>query len=212
MGFLTRHRRTTTLDVTRFADPDGTEYWVRLRPLTGDEWEVADAAQTEMTTQMSQSTGKKAREEIRRRKARRAAGLPVTEEDEDEGEMQTLVRVDLRAYRAAVLNFAIVDWNLNDEYDRPLPLDPEDRAAREASIRLLPKGARTLIVDWAEAQEAEPSAEKEADFPGGLPVGGEDGALGASADPGAVAARDMVVAHWADGGAGVGDLHPARTD
>lgn len=212
MAFMTRHTRTETIDVTDLADPDGNQYWIKVRPLTGDQWEEANAAQTEMSTQMSQATGKQARAELKRRKARRAAGLPAPE-DEEENEMQTLIRINLRAYRAVVLNHAIVAWNLTDEYERPMPLDPTDRDAREASIRILPPDARDRIVDWAEAQKQdERSEEDEADFPGELPVSGADGPIGSPADPGAVAPGDLVVAHWADRRAGVGDLHPARTD
>lgn len=210
MGFMTRHRAIDTVDVTDLADPDGNEYWVKLRPLSGEEWEEADAAQTQVRAQMSQNAGAVARAELQRRKARRAAGLPPEEGEDEDSQMQTLIHIDTPAYRALVIDHCLVDWNLTDEYDRPMVLDPSDAKAREASIRVLPDDLRDRIVDWAEAhRSSNRTAAEEAAFRGALPDGGADGALGQSADSGAVASGDMVVARWADDRAGVGDLHPA---
>lgn len=203
MGFMNRHRKVDTVDVTDLADPDGNEYWVKLRPLSGDEWEAADAAQTEVRAQMSQNAGKAARAELARRKARRAAGLPP---EEDDTQLQTLININTRAYRAYVIDHTIVNWNLLDEFARPMLLTP-DPEQREAVIRVLPDGLRDRIVDWAEAHRQTRTAAEDADFRGELPVSGQDGSLEPPADSGAVAQGDVVDAYWADDRAGVGDLH-----
>lgn len=55
---------------------------------------------------------------------------------------------DVAAYTEALLVGAIVAWNLTDEYDVLLPLEPLEKKIN--SIRLLPAEARTALRDKIE--------------------------------------------------------------
>lgn len=205
MGFMNRYAAIDKIEVTDLADPDGNDYWVRVRRLTGKEWEEADAAQTKVRAQMTQSpqaNGKKARAELERRRAGRAAG------PQDEAALQTMIEINTGAYREVVLGYTVVEWNLTDQFERPLLLAPAE--AREQSIGILPDEMRTRIVEHAEAnRQTVRDADEDADFRGEVPGGGQDGEIGSPADSGTVDEGGVVLAHWADDRAGVGDLHAA---
>lgn len=199
MGFMSRYSGTDRIDVTDLADPDGTEYWIEVRrSLTGDQWDRADAAHMQAGASVTQNASEAGRA-ARRQAARRRSGQATAEDD---AALNTLIKIDNASYRRAVLDFAVVDWNLTNEYGMKLPLEPAER--REQSIALLPPEVRTRIVEHVEASKtAERDATEEAEFPGDVQDGGAGGQDGASADPGTVDAGGVVVAHWADAGAGV---------
>lgn len=56
---------------------------------------------------------------------------------------------DVAGYTEALLVGAVVAWNLTDEHDRLLPLDPIE--SKVASIRLLPADVRSKLRDAIEA-------------------------------------------------------------
>jgi hypothetical protein len=58
-------------------------------------------------------------------------------------EQQIKGRMDLVAQSRVLLRNSIINWNLTDRDDNPLPLAP--RAAKEASIASLPGGVRDII-------------------------------------------------------------------
>lgn len=93
-----------------------------------------------------------------------------------EAETRTVASmVDQQAYNLELLVAAIVDWNLTDEQDRPLPLPPyipptkldgEDKAnlVRRDSIRRLPAFATKKILDRILKHEKD-GADDSAPFP-----------------------------------------------
>lgn len=195
MGFMSRYAGTEKVDVTDLGPEDGTEYWVEIRSaLSGDEWDRADALHVKASANLKVSAAKAAREAAAKRRAALANGRPAEDED---GDLTTLLSFDTVAYKRAVLEAAIVSWNLTDQHGRPLPLkDPEGRAA---SIRVLPGEVRERLFERIEANRPKKrTAEQDADFRDEVPVGGEARELGASVDPGDLDAGDLVVAHWAD--------------
>lgn len=195
MGFMSRYAGTEKVDVTDLGPEDGTEYWVEIRStLSGDVWDRADALHVKASANLKVSAAKAAREAAAKRRAALANGRPVEDDDDD---LTTLLSFDTVAYKRAVLEAAIVSWNLTDQHGRPLPLkDPEGRAA---SIRVLPGEVRERLFERIEANRPKKrTAEQDADFRDEVPVGGEARELGASVDPGDLDAGDLVVAHWAD--------------
>lgn len=202
MGFMSRYTGTERVDVTDLGPDDGTEYWVEIRSsLSGDEWDRADAVHVKTNANLKMNSGKAkaARQAAARRRAAMAGGEDV-DGDED---LTALLSFDTPAYKATVLEKGIVDWNLTDQYGRPLPLkDPQGRAA---SIAVLPGEVRDRVFERIEeGRPKKRSKEEDADFRDEVPVGGQARDLGSSADPGVVDAGDLVVASWADAGGGAG--------
>lgn len=195
MGFLSRYAGTERVDVTDLGPDDGTEYWVEIRSsLSGDEWDRADAAHVKAAANLTTSAGKAARQAAAKRRAAQAAGRPAEEDGDD---LTTMLSFDTVAYKRALLEAAIVAWNLTDQHGRQLPL--KDKDGRAASIRVLPGEVRERLFEKIEAgRPAKRTAEQDAEFPDDVPLGGETREIGASADPGDLDAGDLVVAHWAD--------------
>jgi len=199
MGFMSRYAGTEKVDVTDLGPDDGTEYWVEIRSaLSGDVWDRADALHVKASANLKVSAAKTAREAAAKRRAALANGQPVEDDGED---LTTLLSFDTVAYKRAVLEAAIVTWNLTDQHGRPLPLkDPEGRAA---SIRVLPGEVRERLFERIEAgRPKKRTPAEDADFRDEVPFGGEAREVGASADPGDLDAGDLVVATWADAGGG----------
>lgn len=199
MGFLSRYAGTEKVDVTDLGPDDGTEYWVEIRSsLSGDEWDRADAlhVKTAANMKVGSKAGKAAREAAARRRAAMANG---NGQPEDDGDLTALLSFDTPAYRRALLEAAVVSWNLTDQHGRLLPL--KDKEGRAASIRVLPGEVRDRLFELIEANRPKKrSADEDADFPGDLPVGGAPREVESSADSGDLDAGDLVVAHWADAG------------
>jgi len=202
MGFMSRYTGTERVDVTDLGPDDGTEYWVEIRSsLSGDEWDRADAVHVKAAANMTTSTAKAARQAAAKRRAAQAQGREV----EDDNDLTTMLSFDNVAYKATLLEYSIVSWNLTDQHGRPLPL--KDREGRRASIAVLPGEVRERLFEKIEAgRPAKRTSAEDADFRDDLPVGGEAGELGASADSGDLDAGNLVVAHWADAGAGAGTV------
>lgn len=198
MGFMTRYAGTEKVDVTDLGPDDGTEYWVEIRSsLSGDEWDRADAlhVKTAANMRVGSKAGKAARDAAAKRRAAMANGGGPVEDDD----LTALLSFDTPAYRRALLEAAVVSWNLTDQHGRLLPL--KDKEGRAASIRVLPGEVRDRLFEQIEAgRPKRRSKEEDADFPDDLPVGGEAPELDASADPGDLDERGLVVAHWADAG------------
>ncbi len=195
MGFMSRYAGTEKVDVTDLGPDDGIEYWVEIRSsLSGDEWDRADALHVKASANLKVSAAKAAREAAAKRRAALANGRAVEDEGED---LTTLLSFDTVAYKRAVLEAAIVAWNLTDPFGRPLPL--KDADGRAASIRGLPGEVRERLFERIEAgRPKKRTPAEDADFRDDVPVGGEARVLGASADPGDLDAGDLVVATWAD--------------
>jgi hypothetical protein len=198
MGFMTRYAGTEKVDVTDLGPDDGTEYWVEIRSsLSGDEWDRADALHVKTAANMK--IGGKAGRAAREAAAKRRAAMANGDGQSDDDDLTALLSFDTPAYRSALLLAAIVSWNLTDEFGRELPL--KDKDGRAASIRKLPGEVRDRLFELIEAgRPKKRSKEDDADFPDDLPVGGEAGEIGASADPGDLDEGGLVVAHWADAG------------
>lgn len=205
MGFMSRYSGTEKVDVTDLGPDDGNEYWVEIRcALTGDEWDQADAVHVKTAANLKM--GSAAAKAARRAAVRKRAAMAGGQQDEDE-DMTALLSFDTPGYRRALLEAAIVAWNLTDQYGRPLPLPVKDKAGRAASIRVLPGEVRDRLFDRVEAGRPKKRTDAEdAEFPDDLPVGGQAREIGVSADPGDLDAGDLVVAHWADAGAGQGSV------
>jgi hypothetical protein len=194
MGFMSRYAGTERVDVTDLGPDDGTEYWVEIRSsLSGDEWDRADALHVKTAANMKMGAGKAARQAAAKRRAAMANGA----QPEDDDDLTALLSFDTVAYRRALLEAAIVSWNLTDQHGRPLPL--KDKEGRAASIRVLPGEVRDRLFERIEeGRPKKRTKDEDADFPGDVPVGGEAREIGASADPGNLDASDLVVANWAD--------------
>lgn len=194
MGFMSRYAGTDRVDVTDLGPEDGTEYWVEIRLLSGDEWDRADAQQVKTAANMKLSAGKAAGKSAAKRRAAMAAGQDVENED-----LTALLSFDTVAYRRFVLETGISAWNLTDQYGRPLPLPVKDPDARRASIAVLPPEVRDRLFERIEATRPKKrSADEDADFRDEVPVGGEARILDGSVDPGDLDAHDLVEARWAD--------------
>ena len=200
MGFMSRYAGTERVDVTDLGPDDGNDYWVEIRStLSGDEWDRADALHVKTAANMKMGAGKAARQAAAKRRAATANGA----QPEDDDDLTALLSFDTVAYRRALLEAAIVSWNLTDQHGRPLPL--KDKEGRAASIRVLPGEVRDRLFDLIEARRPKKrTRDEDADFRDEVPVGGAAREIGASADPGDLDASDLVVAHWADAGAGAG--------
>jgi hypothetical protein len=196
MGFMTRYAGTEKVDMTDLGPDDGSKYWVEIRSsLSGDEWDHADALHVKTAANMKMgAAGKAARQAAAKRRAAMANGNGQIEDDDD---LTALLSFDTPAYRRALLEAAVVSWNLTDQHGRLLPL--KDKEGRAASIRVLPGEVRDRLFELIEANRPKKrSKEEDADFRDDLPVGGEAGEIGPSADSGDLDAGDLVVAHWAD--------------
>lgn len=200
MGFMSRYAGTERVDVTDLGPDDGTDYWVEIRStLSGDEWDRADALHVKAAANLTTSAAKAARQAAAKRRAAMSNGQQV----EDDNDLTTMLSFDNVAYKRALLEAAVVAWNLTDQHGRPLPL--KDKEGRRASIGVLPGEVRDRLFERIEAaRPAKRTQGEDADFRDGVPVGGEAREIGASADPGDLDAGDLVVAHWADAGAGAG--------
>lgn len=87
--------------------------------------------------------------------AAEAAKVKAVANVESDGQQRTVAvetSQDMARYTTLLLHAAIASWNLTDEYDRPLPLQPEE--ARMASIRRLPAEVRTQLRTRIEANIA----------------------------------------------------------
>lgn len=202
MGFMSRYAGTERVDVTDLGPDDGTEYWVEIRStLSGDEWDRADALHVKAAANLTVNAAKTARQAAAKRRAALANGGG----DDDGDDLTTMLSFDTVAYKRALLEAAIVSWNLTDQHGRPLPL--KDKDGRRASIAVLPGEVRDRLFERIEAgRPKKRTAEQEAEFPGDVPVGGEEGQFGPSADSGDLDAGDLVVAHRADAGSGQGGV------
>jgi len=196
MGFMSRYAGTERVDVTDLGPDDGTEYWVEIRSsLSGDVWDRADALHVKAAANLKVSAAKAARQAAAERRAAMANGHAAGEVDDDD--LTTMLSFDTVAYRRALLEAAIVDWNLTDQYGRPLPL--KDAEGRAASIAALPGEVRDRLFEKIEeGRPKKRTKDEDADFRDALPVGGEARDLAASADSGDLDAGAHVVAAWAD--------------
>lgn len=195
MGFLSRYAGTEKVDVTDLGPDDGTEYWVEIRStLSGDEWDRANALHVKAAANLTTNSAKAARQAAAKRRAALAQGRSAEDGEDD---LTTMLSFDTPAYRRALLEAAIVSWNLTDQHGRMLPL--KDKEGRRASIAVLPGEVRDRLFERIEAgQPVKRSKEEDADFRDDLPVGGQAGEIESSADSGDLDAGDLVVAHWAD--------------
>lgn len=117
--------------------------------------------------------------------AAEAAKVKAIANVESDGQQRTVAvetSQDVARYTTLLLHAAIVSWNLTDEYDRPLPLQPEEQ--RLASIKRLPAEVRTRLRDHIEANMAAEarSPEEQKHFRAGDHVSGPVGE-GRPADP-----------------------------
>lgn len=201
MGFMSRYAGTERVDVTDLGPGDGTEYWVEIRSsLSGDQWDRADAMHVKASANLKVSAAKEARKAAAKRRAAMANGRPA----EDDDDLTTLLSFDTVSYRQALLEAAIVDWNLTDQYGRLMPLKDVD--GRRAAIASLPGEVRDRLFERIEAgRPAKRTKDEDADFRDEVSVGGEARELGSSADSRVVDAEDLVVG-WSDVGAGQGPV------
>lgn len=203
MGFMSRYAGTERVDVTDLGPDDDVEYWVEIRRLSGDEWDRADAVHVRTSANLKMNSGKA--KAARQAAARRRAAMANGQDVEDDEDLTALLSFDAPAYRRAVLGYGIVGWNLTDLAGRIMPL--KDDAGRAAAIAGLPPEVRDRLFERIEAlRPKKRGADEDADFRDALPVGGEEGHLGSSADSGDLDAGDLVVASWADAGGGSGDV------
>jgi hypothetical protein len=75
---------------------------------------------------------------------------------------------DTIAYQRALVSQSIVGWNLTDEADQPLPLEPEQ--ARATSISRLPQSVFLAIYERVNASSAPRTTDEEISFRDGGPV------------------------------------------
>lgn len=190
MGFLSHYSGSITVYLTDLVG-DGTEYWVKIKKtLTATETDRAEDLRTSATN-VTRSAGRSARGIAARRRAGRST-------PEDEETIKTLVNVNTGAYKQALLEAAITDWNITDEREMLLPLVPA--AAKARSIGMLPTVARDRIFEAVEETMAaeERDEDAEADFRDGLPVGGEFEEDGSSAVAGHLGEGGVLQPAWAD--------------
>ncbi|MFF4403585.1 hypothetical protein [Streptomyces sp. NPDC001404] len=146
MGFLSRYTGTDIIDL-------GESYSVTvLQHLPGDAQEAAEAA-----------------------KVRAVANVRTSDDGGAQRTVEVATSTDTATYTTLLLAAAIVSWNLTDERDQLLPLEPED--ARLASIRRLPAEVRTTLRNRIEAniaaEQRSPAEQQTFRVPsdGGHPVG-----------------------------------------
>ena len=161
MGFLSRYSGTDIVDLG-----DGFNVTV-LRHLPGDAQEAAEAAKV------------------------RAVANVRTEGGDKQRSVEVATSTDMATYTTLLLAAAIVGWNLTDERDMPLPLQPEEQ--RLTSIRRLPAEVRTRLREHVEAnmqaEQRTPEQQEQFRHPGdgGTPVReGRPGGLAGVEAPGAV--------------------------
>jgi hypothetical protein len=199
MAFLSRYAGTSKIDLTDLADDDGTEYWVTIKKtLTADESDRAEDARVSATN-ITPAAGRAARAAA----ARRRAGRPAPG---DEDVVKTLLNFNSAAYKRALVEAGVVDWNLTDEHGQVLPLRPPE--AKSRSIAALPAVVRNRIFEAIEdtTTASERTEDEDADFRDRLPDGGGLRADGSPADPGPVGAGGVLHQDWSDAGGGDRDL------
>lgn len=76
-------------------------------------------------------------------------------------------------YQRELVVAAIVDWNLTDQNDQLLPLEPV--AARRAAVKRLPEVVVTKLYKAVQKNDADPEPQAAATFPAGSDGGGEGG-------------------------------------
>ena len=190
MSFLSHFSGTIKVDLSDLV-PGDVEYWVTIKKtLTADETDRAEDARLSATN-VSKAAGKAARGAAARRRVGRST-------PEDEETVKTLLNFNTGAYKRALVQAAIVDWNITGENERLLPLHPA--SAKAMSIALLPTIVRDRIFEAVEETMAteERDEDEDADFRDRVPAGGEFEDDGAPSASGHLGAGDGVQPDWAD--------------
>jgi hypothetical protein len=115
-------------------------------------------------------------------------------------EQQVRAHLDIAAQNRLMLLHSIVNWNLTDRGDQPLPLAP--RAAKERSIASLPGGVREVILRrlMEMRKERRQTPGEKATFCGAAERGDPDGDGGSPGAPGVLDGGRVLAAPGAQEG------------
>lgn len=165
MGYTSKHSEVDQIDL-------GDGWWVKVkRCLTVAESEVAERALVTMTITQRGNAQQAAKNGRGPSAVPAKGGVAV----DDRPTMNATPDVYSNIHEQVIAS--IVEWNLTDDDDQPLPLVPE--ATKRLSIGLLSQADFDTIAAHVRKQNRGADREEEAQFPAygaGVVAGGEDDA------------------------------------